>query len=263
MKHCYILSGAMLGIALAGNANAIEDITSPFYLPSETEVFSDTSVAYNRISWKDFSATEDLELRENILIGIGQEAAVMVNVANHFNTKSITSENYNNDLNLDYELGLFKNWRYENGVVLQAGASYFTYDPESWFGKDSKIPQNDRWYKELHGHLKLGYELEDGLTPYLGMNISGNVDNSDRNITYNTVAGVHKLEYGYSFDAALGYEFDDSEDNNVNWYMLGAGDYFIKDNMTLGAAATYRFAGDNTPEMDYGYGVEARFKILF
>lgn len=271
MKYKTLLPVLAVAALTVGEAKAAEDITSPLYLPSEFETLSDTSVAYKRTSFKKIGAHEDFILRETALLGFGPESAVLASIGNRFNFKYLTNEDYNNDLNLDYELGIKKNLRTTNGFVLQAGASYYTYNPRSWYGRSGeakeKIRQmnggNTRWYKELRGEVKLGYEMEEGLMPYASLGIDGNIDDADRELYYTAFAGVHKLEYNFAFDAGLRYEFDFGSDKVENWYMQTSADYFLTDTMTLGGYLDYRFAGAGDPKIDYGYTVEARFKILF
>lgn len=265
------LPAAMAALVLTTTgAYAAEDVTSELYLPSELETLSTTSLSYQRTKIKHHGADEDLTLRENVLIGIGEETAVLADIGNRFNFRYLTNEDYNNDFNLDYELGVKKNLRSVDGLVMQLGASYYTYNPRSWFGRSGEAKErireaygNTRWYKELRGNVKIGYELENGLLPYASIDLAGNVDDSDRDLYYSAFAGVHKLENGFSFDAGMRYEFENSDNNDENWYMQGAADYFINDTMTLGAYADYRFAGSTSPKTDYGYTTELRFKVLF
>lgn len=266
----YLLSAVAVIALYATGAHAAEDMTSELYLPSDLETLSTTSLSYDRTKTKHNGAKEDFTLREEVLIGIGEESATLVNIGNRFNSKYLTNENYNNDLNLDYELGLRKNLRSTDGLILQLGGSYYTYSPRSWYGHGSeakaKIREtygNTRWYKELRGEAKLGYELENGLLPYVSFELDGNIDDADRNLYYTTFAGVHKLENRYSFDAGLRYEFETSDNNDENWYMQGSADYFINNSMTLGGYVDYRFAGSTDLKIDYGYTTELRFKLLF
>ena len=151
MNHKTLLSTLALATLVAGTAKANEDITSPFYLPSDLETLSETSVKYERTNIDDGGAKEDFILRETALVGFGIENAVMVSVGNRFNFKYLTNEDYNNDLNLDYELGLKKNWRSENGWVMQTGASYYTYNPRSWYGRSGG--QRKRFAKNTEIHV--------------------------------------------------------------------------------------------------------------
>ena len=269
MKKYLLLTTAALVLASA-EAKAVEDISSEFYLPSDLEYLSTTSIDYQRTKTKHNGAKEDFTLREEALVGIGEETAAFVNIGNRFNFKYLTNEDYNNDLNLDYEFGMRKNLRSTDGLVMQLGASYYTYSPRSWYGRSgeakAKIREafgNTRWYKELRGEVKLGYELENGLLPYASLGLNGNIDDADRNLYYTAFAGVHKLENFFSFDAGLRYEFETSDDNDENWYMQGAADYFINETMTIGGYLDYRFAGSTDLKVDYGYTTELRFKVLF
>ena len=270
MNYKTLLSTLALATLVTGTAKANEDITSPFYLPSDLETLSETSVKYERTNIDDGGAKEDFILRETALVGFGVENAVMVSVGNRFNFKYLTNEDYNNDLNLDYELGLKKNWRSENGWVMQTGASYYTYNPRSWSGRSGEAKKeirkehgNTRWYKELNGEVKLGKELEDGLMPYGSVALSGNIDDADRNLYYTAFAGVHKLENNFSYDAGLRYEFETTDDKDETLSVQGSADYFVNDTVSVGGVVDYRLTGSENPDLDYAYSAEARLKILF
>lgn len=260
-------------LALAGlsaNAYANEDFVSPLYVTSELETLSTTSLAYERTDFDGAEAKEDLILRETALVGFGQEAAIKASVGNRFNFEGITSEEYNNQHNFDYELGVLKNWRTEGGAIIQTGASYYTYNPRSWYGRSHKAKEkirenkgNTRWYKEAKADIKLGYELEDGLLPYASLGIDANLDDADRDFYYNAFAGVHKLENSFAYGAGLRYEFETSADRNRTLSAEASADYYIDDNMSIGGVLDYRIVGDEEPKLNSQYSAEARFKILF
>ena len=269
MKYYTLLATTFIATGLASQALA-DDITSPFYVPSLGEVFSETAVSYDRTSYKGNKVDEDLTLKETIDFGVGEEFAIRAALSNRFNTKYASNQDYNNDFNLDYELGARKTWHAANGLISSFGASYYTYNPRSWYGRGAaskaKIKEahgNTRWYKELRGEGKLGYELEDGLTPYASLGVRGNIDDTDRELYYRAFAGVHKLENAFSYDVGLRYDFEFGSDSEEAWYMQAASDYFFNDMITLGGFADYRFAGSSDPKVDYGYTLGAKLKILF
>ena len=78
MNHKTLLSTLALATLVAGTAKANEDITSPFYLPSDLETLSETSVKYERTNIDDGGAKEDFILRETALVGFGIENAVIL-----------------------------------------------------------------------------------------------------------------------------------------------------------------------------------------
>lgn len=257
-------------IGLSANAYANEDFVSPLYVPSELETLSTTSLTYERTDFDGDSAKEDLILRETLLVGFSQETAIKASVGNRFNLKGITSEEYNNEHNFDYELGALKNWRTENGAIVQGGMSYYTYNPRSWYGRSHQakekireIKGNTRWYKEARAEVKAGYELEDGLLPYASLGINANLDDADRDFYYNAFAGVHKLENSFAYGAGLRYEFETSADKNRTLSAEASADYYIDDNISIGGVIDYRVIGDEEPKIDSQYSAEARFKVLF
>ena len=269
MKNKSFVSLLLAGVCLSSPAMA-EDIASPFYVPSTDEYFSETSLNLSRTRYKNDSVQKDFSLKEKFQIGVGDEASVLLALGNRFNVKHITNKDYNNDLNLDYELGARKTLRAENGLMMNVGASYYTYNPRSWYGRSAAAKQrikavqgNARWYKEVRGEVAVGYEMEDMLTPYASLSVRGNIDDADRNLYYRAFAGVHKMESGYSYDVGMRYEFEFGSDKEEAAFMQFASDYFLNDSMTVGGYVDYRFAGTSDPKVDYNYSIEARFKILF
>ncbi len=269
MNYKLVTSVAAVAMLACSNAFAYGDITAPLYLPEDMETLSNTSVAYERTKFDDDGVKEDLIVRENLMMGIGNNTAVSFTLGNRFNTKWLTNQEYNNEHNFDYEVGVKKNMSLYNDLMMQVGASYYTYSPRSWYGHSSEAKNriraeygNTRWYKELRGEVKLAKELENGLTPYAGFAVNGNIDSSDRDLYYTAMAAVHKNEYNFAFDAGLRYEFQFGDDVNA-WFMQASADYFLTDNVTFGAFADYQFADNSDVEVDYGYTTELRFKVLF
>ena len=257
-------------VGLSANAHANEDFVSPLYVPSDLETLSTTSVGYERTNFDGAGAKEDLILRETALVGFSQETAVMASIGNRFNVEGATNEDYNNQHNFDYELGMLKNWRTEGGLIVQTGASYYTYNPRSWYGRSNEAKEkirenkgNTRWYKEARAEVKAGYEMEDGLLPYASLGVDANLDDADRDFYYNAFAGVHKLEDGFTYGAGLRYEFETSADRNRTLSAEASADYYLGDNMSIGGVVDYRMAGEEEPKLDSQYSAEARFKILF
>lgn len=268
----FLISAGVVALALTGNTAQADDmdITSPFYLPSEYETLSDTSLSFKKIEFKEFQADKDFILKEEVDLGIAEQTALRFVISNRFNFDHFTSQQYNNDFNLDYEIGAAKNLPLTENLKMQLGASYYTFDPKSWYGHsyNSKAMLRDqmgssRWYKELRGDVKLGYELEDGLMPYMSFSTGANIDNSDRHFEHIAFAGLHKNEYTFSYDIGLRYEFSSEKDSNESWFMQGSSDYFINDTMSVGGYVDYRCGGSYMPKVDYGYSLGARFKVKF
>jgi opacity protein-like surface antigen len=270
MKLHKILSLLALSGFAATNVSAAEDFVSPLYVPSELETLSTTSLSYQRTNFDGEAANEDFILKETALIGFGQETAIVASVGNRFNLEGITSEQYNNHHNLDYELGLIKNWRNESGFILQTGASYYTYNPRSWYGRSYEAKEkirkekgNTRWYKEAKANVKAAYELDDGLLPYASLGIGANLDDADRDFYYDIFAGIHKLENNFAYGAGMRYEFENSADRDKTLSAEASVDYYVGENMAVGGVIDYRIAGAEEPKIDSQYSAEARFKILF
>lgn len=271
MKKSLIFTGAFVLLSMTGNAKADDmDITSPFYLPDENEILSDTALTFQKMEFKNTPVAKDFVLREEVDLGVAEQTALRFVLGNRFNFDHFTSQQYNNDLNMDYEIGVAKNLPLTESLKMQLGASYYTYDPKSWYGHSREVKTqirnrlgSSRWYKALRGDVKLGYELENGLTPYASLAANGNIDSSNRNLAYSAFAGLHKNEYTFAYDVGLRYEFSNENDDNDSWFMQGSSDYFISDNTTIGGYVDYRFGGSYTPKIDYGYTFGARLKIKF
>ena len=156
---------ATAAVMFAGAANA-EDITAPMYLPGAGKVLSNTSLQYERTSLKhNAGAGEDFRASEEITYGVTDNFSVVAEIGNQFDFEGLTNQEYNNDHNFDYAIGAKYNMQHGNWLA-QVGASYYTFDPKSWYGHRGN---DERWYKEISANVKLGYDLQNGwnLTPRL------------------------------------------------------------------------------------------------
>ena len=135
---------ATAAVMFAGAANA-EDITAPMYLPGAGKVLSNTSLQYERTSLKhNAGAGEDFRASEEITYGVTDNFSVVAEIGNQFDFEGLTNQEYNNDHNFDYAIGAKYNMQHGNWLA-QVGASYYTFDPKSWYGHRGN---DERWYRK-------------------------------------------------------------------------------------------------------------------
>ena len=257
---------ASAAVLFATSASA-QDITSPFYLPGQGQLLSKTSVDYNRTTTKHHQGTsEALYGQEEITYGVTDNMSVVAAIGNQFDVKRMTNREYNNDHNFDYTLGAKYNMNYGSWMS-QIGASYYTYDPNSWYGHRN---EDEDWKKEISAEVKLGYDLCNGLVPYTSFKATSVVDETNRTMDYSWFAGIHKSAPKYSLDAGIRYDFNTDNDNsndgkhNTNeWYAQAEANYFLKDNIALGVYGDYYLGGSFNDEVDYDYTAGVQAKVLF
>ena len=164
---------------------------------------------------------------------------------------------YNNDHNFTYQLGAKYNVRNDK-VLFQVAANYFTMQPKSFGAHGS-----NKWYKEISGEVKLGYDMGNGLTPYASYAVNSEFDAADREMTQSLKAGVHKYAGKYALDLAVRYDFVTDGKNTNEWWADAAVDYYLKDNVALGVYGSYFLDGSYSKNVDYAYDAGLRLKVLF
>ena len=246
---------------IAGAASA-KDFTGSLFLPAKGEVLSNTSVFYERTNFKDVDyAWEDLFAKEHLTYGVTDNFSVYGAIANAFDIEGMTNREYNNDINLDYEVGVKYNW--SNGRLLtQVGLGYYTYNEASWYGH--KYAWDDDWYKALKFEAQVGYAMDNGLTPYAMFTADGDIDERDRDIYYTVFAGFHKTFDKAALDAGIRYEFETDDGANTNdWFIQAEANYFVKDNVAVGVFGDYYLKGSYDKDVDYDYSAGVNLKVLF
>ncbi len=237
------------------------DITNPFFLPTTGKVLSDTSVEMSRLKIDDgFEDVEkSLKATEQVTVGLMDNLAVVGTIGNEFDV----NEDYNNDHNFYYGLGVKYNHNFGR-VLTQVGFSYNTFDPRSWYGKSGEGHEynTNRWEKILSGEVKLGYDMGCDFTPYTSFTMNGNIDQADRDQEYSWFLGAHKAWMKMSADAGFRYDFGSSEYDEA-WYVELAANYFVSDNVTVGAFGDYYLGGEGHKDVDYGYTFGLNAKVLF
>lgn len=256
---------ASAAVMFAGSAMAA-DLTNPFYLPGQGQVTSDTTVEFSRDKAKhDGGAYDGWAAAEEVSYGVNDNLAVHAKITNEFDNEG----EYNNSHNFDYKVGASYNMQADK-ILAQVSASYETWNPKDFYGHSTPV----RWQKYLEGEFKLGYDMGNGLTPYVSYGLQGNVDDSDRTLQQTAIAGIHKYNGTWAVDGAVRYEFDtDGKNSNQVWLQAEA-DYYVKENIALGVYGDYYLAGNDSAKFgprfieeptdtDYNYSVGVRAKVLF
>ena len=264
LKSVLLASAAVL---FAGSASAA-DLTSPFFVPSQGKITSDTKVEHSRTHWSERygnfyeSGVEDATVaREELAYGITNNLAVFGVIGNYFDNEG----EYNNSHNFDYEIGARYNKDFGR-IKTQVAGSYYTYDPKSFEGH---IKTDERWQKYFNGEIKVGVDMCNGLIPYASYKFSGQVDSSDREFYQSAFLGVHKYAGKWAADAGIRYDFNtDSRSNNLV-YAQAEVDYYAMDNLALGVYGDYKLGGSNVSSDNYednigsDYTVGLRAKVMF
>ena len=240
------------------------DITNTFFLPTQGKFLSDTKVEFSREKWegKQGGAEKELYAREQLAFGLTDNLAVFGAIGNTFDYDK--EERLNNDHNFDYELGVKYNHNFGK-VLTQVGVSYWTYDPQSWYGQDEMDDEtSERWRKGVNAHVMLGYAMDCGLTPYTSFSVDADIDRDNNEQRYSWFVGAHKKWEKVAVDGGFRYEFGDDEDegNEEDLYVQLAADYLIKDNFTVGVYGDYNLLPEDK-DVKYDYTVGLNAKVLF
>ncbi len=233
---------ATAAVMFAGAANA-EDITAPMYLPGAGKVLSNTSLQYERTSLKhNAGAGEDFRASEEITYGVTDNFSVVAEIGNQFDFEGLTNQEYNNDHNFDYAIGAKYNMQHGNWLA-QVGASYYTFDPKSWYGHRGN---DERWYKEISANVKLGYDLQNGWMPYTSFTADSRIDYADRPMEYSWFNGFHKTGGKYSVDAGIRYDFTLDGTNTNTWWAQAEANSLSKKTSPSAFSATTIWAATTT-----------------
>ena len=262
LKSVLLASAAVL---FAGSASAA-DLTNPFYLPGQGQFTSDTQVSYGRTELttateNDIRNFDRIRATEELTYGVTNNLSVFGVLGNDFDVEG----EYNNSHNFDYEIGAKYNKDFGK-IKTQIAASYYTYDPKSWWGHDydgdSEDNENGRWQKYLNGQIKVGYDMGNGLTPYASYALSGQIDSANRELGQSAFAGVHKFGGNWAVDGGIRYDYNTDGKNNNLVYVQAAADYYPMEKLAVGAFGDYNIGG-SADDVDDDYTVGLRAKVLF
>lgn len=261
LKTMLLASAAAL---FATQANAA-DITNPFYLPTEGHFLSTTTLQAARAHYEknhiSLGYEKENTMSETLAYGLTDDWSVYGTIENTFMHHQ---EVLNNDHNFAYALGTAYNYTADKWLV-QVHGQYNTLDPRSWVGKRNVV--NNRWLKELNAGVKVGYEAGCGFTPYATFDVTGNIDAADRYLAYSAFLGAHKQVDKVAVDAGVRYDFTTDhgyyEDANDAWKLEADVDYYVRDNVTVGAYGTYYLGGEDHNYVDYDYTLGLALKVAF
>lgn len=231
------------------------DITGAFAVPGEGQFLSDTSLGYERAKAKHhWGVGEQTYVAETLEYGLTDAVSVNATIANMFDTQG----EYNNDHNWGYALGAKYNTNFDK-TLFQVAVSYETYNPKDFGGHHV----DKRWQKYVGTDVKLGYDMGDGLTPYATYHFGSDIDNAQRDIDQSVSLGVHKFYGQYALDVAVRYDFETEGKNTNDWWLDAEADYYLKDNVVLGAYGSYYIDGTGSKNVDYAYEAGVHVKVLF
>ena len=249
---------ASAAVMFAGSA-AAADLTNPFYLPSQGNIASDTTVSYNRTEYDHSKDKDDAwSAKEEITYGVTDNLAVFGSIENEFDSEG----KYNNDHNFDYEIGAAYNMS-KDGLLAQIRGSYATFNPKDFEGKRvfSGSKESGRWQKYLNADIKLGYDMGEGLIPYMMYGFNGQIDAADREFEQYAFAGVHKYAGNWAVDGGFRYDFNTDGKNSNALYAQAEVDYYPVDNLALGLFGDYYLSGSGDIDEDYTTGLRAKVEF--
>lgn len=274
-----LLATAAVMVASSASAKSFTDFTNPFALPTKGKVYSETKVQTSRLKLDDGekkSKYKEFYASEELMVGVGENTALVGYIGNTFDSHTDDEKletGFNNDHNFDYGVGV--RYNHDFGKVLtQVGVMYRTMDEQSFFGQNYKKEDNNRWAKALEGTIKVGYETDCGMTPYTSFKVLGDIDSNNNEQAYSWFVGAHKVWDKTAVDAGVRYDFGNADDDdrgdskNEAFYLQGSVDYYVTDNVTLGAYGEYFLGGDfdsytHYKDVDYNYTVGLAAKVLF
>ena len=266
-KSLFVLTAALL----ASTSGFAKDIYHPFYMPAKGGFLSDTNAIYQNVENGDM---ENLVLSEGITYGITDRFAVTGTLADawyldnsEINDRRVTGhKRYDNpawNVGVKYNLIDCPKSR----VKVQVGADYTQ-------GTTTLIPfpvlndalTFDHHAKALSGFVKAGFEVQEGLLPYVTGTIVKPIGKNEEQPTYIGRAGVYKtLSANLAADAGVDYAWSSATDGDGKhgkvFALDGALNYKITDNTSVGLTASYVL--DVKPgDYDY-YTVGLNFKWAF
>ncbi len=247
---------------IAGVANA-KDFTGSLFLPAKGELLSNTSIDHSRLKDKYVARISGVEkalsASETLTYGITDNLSIFGAIANKFEGSKVSSDDYNNDHNFSYDVGVKYNHNFGK-VLTQVGLGYSTYQWASWYGHKGN---SSEWDKNVNAEVQVGYDLGNGWVPYAMLTANTVVDEHHRPIDYTAFAGVHKTFDKFAVDTGVRYEHDHDMDTDQYWWQLEA-NYFLTDNVALGIHGDYYLGGDDTyGKTKYEYTIGAQLKVLF
>ena len=239
-------------ILLTSNAIA-NDITGTFATPQEGKFLSDTRLGYERTKFKGDFIQEGYYAMETLEYGVTDKFSISAGIANMFDTQGYL----NNDHNFAYELGAKYTTKNDRWTYQLAG-EYLTYEANE-FG----IYSHDTYTKQFGAQVKIGYDLDNGWSPYAVYGFNSEIDKADRELTQTIVLGTHRYDGENSLDVAVRYDFSCDQKDNDEWWLDVEYDRYLKDNVTIGVYGSYYLDGKHDDKINYDYDAGVRLKVLF
>lgn len=257
-RNIMLASAATMFVASSAHA----DMMHPFGLPKAGHGSSTTKIETSRTKYKgDLNIEDSVQVSEELKYGITDKLSVIGVLVNDFDTE----KEYNNDHNFEYSLGFAYDLT-KDKVFAEVRAYYHTYDPEDYLSEST-----DRWQKSMEAGLKLGYDMGNGLTPYISYFLNSDIDTSDRELTNELFAGLHKDNGSWAVDAGLGYDFNLDGVNQDALYAKAELAYYPADKIAVSVYGDYYLNGNlynyetptETYKLDEDYTVGMTFKFSF
>jgi len=256
MKFRTMLFASATAMFVAGNASAL-DLNNPFGVNGEGIFSSDTKIQTTRTEYKNHMGKIDAtSIYEELEYGITDNFSLLGSIQNDFDTEKV----YNNDHNFTYGIG-FSYFNTHNDWLMQFTGMYNTYNPKDYYGKD----YDERWNKSLYGDIKLGYDMGDGLIPYMSYSLSSDIDTADRYMEQSAFAGFHKDNGSWASDAGLRYDYTTDKTNKNAMYVQGELAYYPADNLSVAVYGDYYLGGtlydydDMKQDKDYTTGLRIKY----
>lgn len=245
----------LAGVAVLFTSNAMaRDLTGAFSVPAEGEFLSETRFGYERYKDKDGHVDEGYKAMEILEYGVTDKFSIVAGIDNQFDTQG----ELNNDHNFSYMIGA-KYTTKKDKWSFQFGGEYYTYEANE-FG----VELADTYAKNIVARTKIGYDLDNGWSPYAIYEIDSEFDKSDREMDQSLSLGAHKYNGNNAFDVAVRYDFaTDREKYDDEWWLDVAYDHYVKENVAVGVYGSYYLDGKDDKDVDYSYDAGVRLTVLF
>ena len=256
MKFRTMLLASSAAMFVAGSASAL-DLSNPFGVAGEGNFSSDTKIQTTRTEYKkDMGKFDSTSIYEELEYGVNDNFSLLASIQNDFDTE----KEFNNDHNFTYGVG-FSYFTTQDNWLMQFTGMYRTSNPKDYYGKD----YDARWHKFLNGDIKIGYDMGDGLIPYMSYALDGAIDTADRYLDQSVFAGFHKDNGSWASNAGFRYDYTTDKTNKNAMYVQAELSYYPADNLSVGVYGDYFLGGtlydydDIEQDKDYTAGLRVKY----
>ena len=262
----FVLTAALL----AGTAASARDVNHPFYLPAQGGFLSDTNVVYQNTEDGD---SENLVLSEGITYGVTKNFALTGTISDAYYIDAPFTDGQDRWDNPAYEVGFKYNLIDcpKSRVKVQLGADYtqgvLSMLPFGWYLNDAN--GYDHHVKALSGFVKAGFEVTEGLLPYVTATAIKPIGKYESDFAvYVGRLGVYKtLGDNLSADVGVDYVWDGSTNARRShhyreWDLDLSLNYKLSENTSIGVNGSYMVDAKPFDHWDY-YTVGVNFKWAF